>query len=249
MNSTISMECSSLRISSPKEEGVLQVSKWTKCQVLLDIEEMAELLDVLSPLHFCVVSEPVKKEEGVIASDVFLEQYKTYVSALKQGQLVDESLLRKFFSSAATSSTDVVYAISVGIDKYLIKPVKPVIQLQSHHFFYSKLDGKFHPMVLSTESVTWGVQFSYPQLFQDPKSHRIAKVTDSPEFPNTSVFARLLKWLRQHTLPTPFYVGEQRVNAPIRIGRSCLTWIHRHPQLKEKGIRVSLNSSLGNYAY
>ncbi len=234
------MEYPSLRISSPKEEGVLQVSKWTKCQVLLDIEEMAELLDELSPLHFCVVSEPVKKEDGVIAAEMFLEQYKTYVSALKQGRLVDESLLRKFFSSAATCSMDMVYAISVGKDKYLIKPVKPVIQLQTHHFFYSKLDGKFHPMVLSMESVTWGVQFSYPQLYQDPKSHRIAKVADSSEFPNTSVFARLLKWLRHRTLPTPFYVQDQRVNAPIRIGRSCLDWIQWHPQLKEKGIRVAL---------
>lgn len=233
------MEYPDLRISSPKEEGVLQVSKWIKCQVLLDLEEMSELLFELSPLHFCVVSEPVKKGDGVISSELFLEHYKTYVEALKQGRLADESLFRKFFSSALTSSTDVMYATSVGRDKYLIKPVKPVIQLQAHHFFFSQLDGKFHPMVLSTESVTWGVQFSYPQLYQDPKSHRIAKVANSADFPNTSVFARLLKWLRHHTLPTPFIVNEARVNAPIRIGRACLEWIYRHPQLNEKGIRVS----------
>ena len=89
-------------------------------------------------------------------------------------------------------------------------------------------------MVLSTESVTWGIQFSYPQLYQDPKSYRITKVVDSSEFPNTSVFARMLKWLRHHTLPTPFSVDGQRVNVPIRIGRSCLEWIHMHPQLKEQ---------------
>jgi hypothetical protein len=93
-------------------------------------------------------------------------------------------------------------------------------------------------MVLSTESVTWGVQFSYPQLYQDPKSHRIAKVADSIDFPNTSLFARMLKWLRHNTLPTPFFVHGQRVNAPIRIGRACLKWIDQHPQLKEKEIRV-----------
>jgi hypothetical protein len=234
------MECPDLRISSPKEEGVLQVSKWIKCQVLLDNDEMAELLSELAPLHFCVVSEPVKKGNGVISSELFLEHYKTYVEALKQGRLADESLFRKFFSSAVTCTTDVMYATSVGKDRYLIKPVKPVIQLQAHHFFYSQLDGKFHPMVLSTESVTWGVQFSYPQLYQDPKSHRIAKVANSAEFPNTPVFARLLKWLRHHTLPTPFFVKDQRVNAPIRIGRQCLEWICHHPQLKEKEIRISL---------
>lgn len=235
------MEFPSLRISSPKEEGVLSVSKWTKCQVLLDIDEMSKLLSALSPLYFCVVSEPVKMDEGIISSDSFLEHYKTYVTALKEGRLADESLFRKFFSAAATCSMDVMYAISVGGDKYLIKPVKPVIQLQAHHFFYSQLDGKFHPMVLSTESVTWGVQFSYPQMYQDPKSHRISKVVDSLEYPNTSIFAKLLKWLRHHTLPTPFFVRGERVNAPIRIGRQCLEWIHQHPQLQEKAIQVSLN--------
>jgi hypothetical protein len=232
------MECPDLRISSPKEEGALQVSKWIKCQVLLDIEEMSQLLFELSALHFCVVSEPVKKGDGIISSELFLEHYKNYVGAIKEGRLADESLFRKFFSSAVTCTTDIMYAIAVGREKYLIKPIKPVIQLQAHHFFYSRLDRKFHPMVLSTESVTWGVQFSYPQLYQDPKSHRIAKVANSPEFPNTSVFARLLKWLRHHTLPTPFFVEDQRVNAPIRIGRQCLEWIHQHPQLKEKGIRI-----------
>jgi hypothetical protein len=227
-----------LRLSSPKEEGMLQVSKWIKCQVLLDEDEMAKLLGELDPLYFCVVSEPVEKEDGVISKDAFLEHYKTYVNALKQGSLIDESLLRRYFSAAATCTTDVVYGIAVSQDKYLIKPIKPIIQLQAHHFFYSKFDGKFHPMVLSTESVTWGVQFSYPQLYQDPKSHRIAKVADSIDFPNTSLFARMLKWLRHNTLPTPFFVHGQRVNAPIRIGRACLKWIDQHPQLKEKEIRV-----------
>jgi hypothetical protein len=238
VNSALVLEGPSLRISSPKDEGVLQVSKWNKCQVLLDYDEMSTLLRELSPVHFCVVSEPVKKDDGVVSSDVFLDHYKSYIEALKEGRLADESVFRKFFSAAMTGSTDIMYAIAVGTDKYLIKPIKPIIQLQAHHFFYSKLDGKFHPMVLSTESVTWGVQFSYPQLYQDPKSHRIAKVANSSEFPNTSIFARLLKWLRHHTLPTPFAVQDERVNAPIRIGRNCFEWIERHPQLNAKGIQV-----------
>lgn len=232
------IECSSLRLSSFKEEGMLQVSKWTKYQVLLDEEEMSMMLSEFFPLHFCVVSDPVKKGEGIISREGFLDYYKTYITALQESRLPDESLFRRCFSSVMTSSTDIMYAIAVGEEKYLIKPIKPVIQLQAHHFFYSALDGKFHPMVLSTESVTWGMQFSYPQLYQDPKSHRITKVIDSPEFPNTSVFARMLKWLRHHTLPTPFFVRGQRVNAPIRIGTQCLKWIHQHPQLKEKGIQV-----------
>jgi hypothetical protein len=228
------------RISTPKDEGVLSVSKWTKYQVLLDDEEMADLFDSLAPLTICSVSEPVKKGSEIIDLAEFLDKYQTYISGLRAGILVDESLLRRYFSSALTCSSDLLYAIAVGGDKYLIKPIKPVIQMQAHHFFYSDLDKKFHPMVLSTQSVTWGVQFSYPQLYQDPKTHRIAKVVDSPEFPNTALFAKLRKWLKNHTLPTPFFVEKSsyRVNTPIRIGKKCRTWIQNHPQLKDKGIHV-----------
>lgn len=228
-----------LRISTPKEEGMLSVSKWTKCQVLLDDEEMRALLVALGSFTICTVSEPVKMGNEIISTEEFLEKYRAYVFGLKTGTLADESVFRRYFSSVITSSSDLLYAVVVGRDKYLIKPIKPVIQLQAHHFFYSHLDKKFHPMVLSTESVTWGVQFSYPQLYQDPKTHRIAKVSNSPEFPNTSLFAQLMKWLRHHTLPTPFYVEKNgRVNAPIRIGHQCRAWIHAHPQLKDKGIAI-----------
>ena len=112
--------------------------------------------------------------------------------------------------------------------------------MQAHHFFFSPLDGKFHPMVLSNESISWGIQFSYPQLYQDPESRQIIKVSDGSVFPNTPLFSKLMKWMRSHTLPTPFLIEESRVNAPIRIGKSALTWIENHPQLKEKGIGIKI---------
>ncbi len=70
-------------------------------------------------------------------------------------------------------------------------------------------------MVLSRKSVTWGLQFSYPQLYQDPRTRQIFKVTDTPEFPNTALFSKLQKWIRSETLPTPF-----QVEASVSIRRS-----------------------------
>jgi hypothetical protein len=136
-----------------------------------------------------------------------------------------------------TCSLETLYAIQVG-EKQLIKPIKPIIQLQAHHFFYSSLDGKFHPMVLSQESISWGLQFSYPQLFQDPKTKTIAKVVDSEEFPNTDLFSRLQKKMRECSLATPFIIDGMRVNSPIRIGKQARTWINQHPQLQHRGIKV-----------
>jgi hypothetical protein len=228
-----------IRISSAKLEGVLQVSKWLKVQVFLDTDEMQEFLKVLAPVEFVVVSGLVRPEQAILSSAFFQEKYADYVSLLKQGQIPCTDHFRPFFSTAMTRSLDVFYAIAAGDGRYLIKPLKPVVQLQAHHFFYSNLDHKFHPMVLSEDSVTWGLQFAYPQLYQDPKTRQVIKVTDSSEFPNSALFSRLLKWIRSATLPTPFEVGGVRTNSPIRIGKKAYIWIKNHPQLQRDGISMA----------
>jgi hypothetical protein len=228
-----------IQISSPKTEGILQVSKWIKIQVLLDLSEMQQLLQALGSIFFVVVSEPVAADEAVVLPQDFFKKYTDYVHLLKQGQAPNVDEFRRYFSCALSSSLETFYAIAAGNDKFLIKPKKPVVQLQTHHFFYSTLDGKFHPMVLSPESISWGLQLSYPQLFQDPVTRQIVKVTDSSDFPNTAMFSKLLKWMRSFTLPTPFEVEGVRINSPMRIGKQALAWIKNHPQLKQKGIQVA----------
>lgn len=225
-----------LHISSPQEMGILQASKSLKTQVLLDFCEMEALFAQLGEFHIAIVSEPVSMEQALVSKQEFLEKYRDYVVALKEGKLPEEASLRRYFSGALTRTTEVLYAFQIGIDRYLIKPIQPLIQMQVHHFFYSTVDGKFHPLVLGKESVTWGVQFSYPQIAQDPKTGAIGKVDQS--FPNTSLFTDLSRWMRNETRPTPFLVGEKRSNEPIRLGRSCFSWIGNHPQLRAKGITI-----------
>lgn len=214
------------------------MSKQLKFQVLLDDSEMRSLLQDLVPVHICVVSEPTTLDRALISTEDFLEKYSCYVAAIKQGNLLNEKPLRRYFSSGWTSDLDTVYAMVIPSNKHLVKPIKPLIQLQGHHFFYSDLDKQFHPMVLSQESVTWGIQFSYPQLSQDPKTSDIVKVGKGDDFPNTALFVTLTKWLREHTLPTPFVVDGKRTNAPIRLGKQCLSWIGKHPQLAQKEIEI-----------
>lgn len=226
------------RISSPQEEGVLRVSKWLKYQVLLSSEEMRELCSALDPFSIYSVSGVVKASDALIPQNTFLEKYDSYVQTLQRQQFPVETDLKRFFSSIFTLSPEVLYAMKVGEDKYLIKAIKPVIQLQAHHFFVSAVDGKFHPMVLSDESITWGIQFSYPQIFQDPKTHAFSKVGQTAEFPNSVLFLRLAKWLRYNTQPTPFIYQNKRVNVPMRIGKKCLSWINDHPGFAERNLKV-----------
>jgi len=230
-----------LRISTPREEGVMEVSKALKFQVLLDEHEMAELLHSLEPFEIFIVSQVVGLDHGRLGKEQFLKAYQSYSSALKEGALPEEKTLRPIFSSLWTKTVDVLYAARVGEDKFLIKALKPIVQLQLHHLSYSPVDDKFHPMVQGRDSITWGLQFSYPQIFQHPKTKEFSKVLNTPEFPNSVLFLALGRWLRQNTLPTPLITGgdlENRVNLPVRLGKHCFPWINRHPRLVEKGFRV-----------
>ncbi len=209
-----------LRISNPSVEGTLCVSKWIKIQVLLDLSEMEELIRHLQPFYCLDTSRVVSSFEHD-----FLEDYKLYLKDLKT----------PVRSCIWTTSLDPLYAMKVGEDKYLIKSLLPTIQIQAHQFFYSDLDKKFHPMVLSKESISWGIQFSYPQLYQDPKTQAFHKCSD---LPNTQLFLKLTKWLREYSCPTPFMAEGKKVHVPIRIGLKVFSWIKDHPQLKARGLEV-----------
>lgn len=225
-----------LKLSHPKVEGTLNVSKWIKHQLLLSEDEMEALLSAIPPHAFYNVSEVVSADEGVITDATFLEQYGRYVAAIKRGEVPDEREFRRYFSSVVSVTPDVLYAMEVKTGAYLIKPIRPVVQLQLHRFLPSEIDGKYYPMVLGNDSVTWGLQFSYPQIFQHPQTGVFAKV--DAECSNTVLFTQMTKWFRNHTVPTTFIWKEKTTSVPIRIGKKALTWIHLHPQLQSKGISV-----------
>ena len=226
------------RISSPGQEGLLQVSKWIKVQVLLDQEEIVSLFKKLEPFYLIAVSKPVKEQSVLLAQHDFLQAYSKYIQSLKKGRIAQDSYFRECFSCAMTRSKEIFYAIPVSEERLLIKPILPVIQMQMHRFLFSPVEKVFYPMVLGQKTVSWGIQFSYPQFYQDPKTKEITRVIKKDLFPNTELFAFLMKWVRQFTIPTPFLIEKERINATIRIGKKCMSWIHLHPQLQELGLKV-----------
>ncbi len=215
----------------------MQASKWLHWQVLLDDKEMEALFASLQPFTIHIVSTLVAGPHGQASHDEFLAEYAAYAAALKSGSEPDEKRCRHLFSSVFTRDHGALYAMEAG-GKYLIKPLLPVVQLQLHHVYHSSVDGKFYPKVHGTDSIAWGVQFSYPQIFQDPATRLFSKVDQSPHFPNTPLFNDLVKWLRANTLPTPFVVNGQRMNQPIRLGKKCWEWIANHPHLAPKGLSI-----------
>jgi len=192
---------------------------------------MEELFQL--PFALYNVSEVVAEAE--VPKSLFLEKYREYVRSLTADGPIPEC--RRLFSSVLSVTPDIFYAMEAG-NGFLVKPLRPVVQMQLHHFLRSSIDGKYHPMVFGTDSVSWGIQFSYPQIFQDPKSRAFSKVADSPEFPNTALFTKIIRFFREHTAPASFVYEGVKTAVPMRLGKKCFGWINGHRQLKAKGLSI-----------
>lgn len=222
----------------PSKRPLLQASKWLQVRVLLDPSEMDLLLTELSPFLIYVPGSLIARGQGCIEATAFQEVYRAYAEALAKGLVPPEASYRQLFSTLWTVSKELIKITPMGESQELIRPSQPVIQLRPHRFAYSPNDGQFRSMVLGGDSISWGIQLSYPQIVQEPVTHEIETVTETARFPNTALFHQLQRWIRDHTIPTPFIVDHKRTNVPIRIGTYCLPWINRHPELQEQGIRV-----------
>ena len=232
----------SLRTGTTSEKP-LQASKWLQVQALLSVNELKGLFKSLEEdlgtifLFSCGVVWPKDKQE--LPQQEFFEVYQSYIHCLMNGQNPDHVLYRSKFSPAMTLSTDSLFTIPVGDDRQIIRVSRPVIQLQSHNIDYSTVDKKFHSMVFGADSIAWGIQFSYPQLFQDNETKQVEMVKNNKAFPNSLLFQHLQKWIRKETIPTPFIAEGKLINVPMRLGKECLTWINQHPQLIRKNISVA----------
>lgn len=227
-----------IRMGSTKEKP-LQASKWLSLQALLDTDELKDLLESLGEFYLARCGAVCNANEGLIAPDQLLAFYEKYVRALKNRELPNATQARHFLSLALTKALDDLYAIPLENEKQILRICKPVIQLQANYIDYSFEDKKFRPMIFGMESIPWGIQFSYPQLFQNSETKAVEQVKNNSSFPNSALYHTLQKWIRQHTIPTPFEVEGHVYNVPIRLGKKCLSWINQHPQLSIKGIKVT----------
>ncbi|MDP1834344.1 MAG: hypothetical protein Q8K75_00295 [Chlamydiales bacterium] len=224
------------RLVTLENQQPLQAAKWLKVQVLLDVMEMRTLLETLGDISIYQTGVILPKHQGKVTVDQFLEVYQTYIEMLKRGEVPEDNAFRQMFSSIFTRVLDALYALDLGEDQVIIRPCSPIVQSQLHRLGFSHIDNKFRSMVFGKDSLSWGIQFSYPQLFEDPDSKEIVEVGD--EFPNTALFKDLQRWIRHNTLPTPFMVNDERVNIPVRLGKQCFEWINNHPQLAQHQLKI-----------
>lgn len=225
--------------SRPSVGSTLHASKWQKLPTLLDVNEMRDLFSFLGQFWIVRISGLIPIGEEIISQEEFLDAYANYISSIKNAGVSTDSRLRSYFSAILTTFPDALYSVKINEEKQLIKVLQPVVQLQAHYCNYSQADSTFRSMVIgSVGCISWGLQFSYPHLYQD-EYHQAITVREVPQFPNTALFKRLQQWIRHQTIAAPFIVEGKKVIVPIRLGKECLSWINSHPHLQLKNIQVA----------
>lgn len=227
-----------MKRSHPKIEGTLQASKWLSHRALVDSSELENLLEALTPFSIYNVSELVELDKVEISHEDFLVKYVDYITSLKAGLIPDETPLKPYFSAAFSASPEALYAMEAKEGKYIVKALAPVVQLSLHHFVYSPEQRRFHSMVHAKNAITWGLQFSYPQIYSNSKTHDVVEIFKDTTFPNTNLFKTLAKWMRAHTTPTPFIIDGKPLNATFRLGKKSQQWIVNHPQLNQIQLKL-----------
>lgn len=216
----------SLRVSTPEKEGVYQGSKYLKFHVLCSAQELEKLFHQLSP--FWIYRLTGLSDAEPIGQDRFLAVYDSWIEGLKQGNVPTDAALKELLACAFTADLEALWKQPVPGNRFLVKVAKPLVQVQAHFFTYSPIDGVFRPMTMGSESIFWGLQFAFPQIYQDPKTMELREVEESE---NAQLFQKIKQWVKDETRPTPFLVEGQKINVPIRLGKSCFSWIFQHPQL------------------
>lgn len=198
-----------------------QASKWLKVQALLDAEEFSSLLDSTEAFLY--------EMQGEIPPLEAKKRYTDYVEALKKGKNPPPESFAWYW----TKKVESLYLLDTG-QGMQVRICEPIVQISHHQMNFTPEDKTFRSNLFGPETIFWGLQFSFPQLFQDPVTKDILKVTDPIRFPNLELYRHIQRWLRENTVPTPF----EQVNAPQRLGKKALGWINQHPHLKKKGLWV-----------
>jgi hypothetical protein len=211
----------------------MQVSKWLDVPALLDVEELQALYEALPPFKIFFNGAVVERQNTQILWKDFLRVYSEYVQALKEGNLPSESICRPFFSSVWTIDDSSIMLSDTPTNQVIPRPWKPVVQLQLHRFGISAVDSKVRSMVFGQDTIFWGIQWSFPQLYMDAETREIIKLILQDINGNFAFFREFQRWMRYHTEPAVFQINGKSVATPIRIGKQCKSWIHKHPQLQE----------------
>ncbi len=222
------MSTSTFQVISQSRMPPYHVSKWAYIAALLSAKELKELFHTLKIRQLCDISRVLPFDQLTISVETLLENYQSYLEGL-----IDSSSLQnhKIATYGFASSLEHFRAMQVGEDRFILKPVLPVLRVQKYQFNVSE-EGKVLSMVQGQGAIRFGLQFSYPMIFQDPDTLHVLNVLRCENFSRTTSLYRILnQFIREHTNPLAILWQGRKRRLPVKLGKDCFSWVGKHHDL------------------
>ena len=181
---------------------MLQAAKYLKVYAI--IEKMEDLFSALP--EFTILQLGRFVEDPVINKEDFLLAWEQY--------LVDHEFVSPYFSSAWTCDPEATTELKHEDGRRMIQLIAPVLQLRPHRYLIS--EEKLHMMVYGKNTISFGIEFSYPALYSttvDPKVRKTLHET----LPNNKLYKAFASWIRKNTRPQKLQVSGKELLTTMRM--------------------------------
>lgn len=177
----------------------LQASLWMTQRVLLTPQELQKLFHSLPQFFLFSLSSVGPVESFALEKSMFLENYEAFFSTLYEQKDPRFQVHKKKLTVAMTADLDALHLVQASQDKYLVHLHRPVVVIGLSVFHY---DAQAHKVMFSDHqqsAMRIGLEFKFPQFYQDPKTLQPVKHFTDKSNLNTQIFKAIQKWSRDHT--------------------------------------------------
>ncbi|PCI94021.1 hypothetical protein COB11_04430 [Candidatus Aerophobetes bacterium] len=228
-----------ISLSTVQEEGLLRASKHQRVQVLMEASELRELFFHLGDFYVVESAKVKDPEQQVITKEDYLKRYALYIDHLKTKLDSPEKDILSPLSVCFSKVLDCFYMIDVGNNKALIKQKAPSVFVQPFSFHYDSESASIFTGVHTKDRIFWGLEFSFPQMYQDPKTFDTIEILKDKQNPNTQLFKKLQSSLRKNTKPTSLNFSGVSKAFPFKLSQNSLAWVQDYPKLKQFNIQIN----------
>lgn len=218
-----------------------EVSRQQKIGFLYDTQDLKELSELFKDVYCIDLTRPGKPTDLIIKFSELLPSLENNIIRLKKNQVAPlSSTDQRLLNSSLSSTTDAIAELKLADSRSLLRPTLPLIQINPLRLYYNQELATIKSQVYGRDTIAWGIQLSYPQLFKDQESGDVIStlIPDSP-LPNTALFKDAQKWMRRNTKICTFKSDNMTISSNVRITPRALEWVSYHSQLKEHNLYLA----------
>jgi hypothetical protein len=217
----------------------LQASLWMSQRVLLTPDELIELFDFLPSFELYNLAHVGSKEGFHITKELFLECYKAFFMSFFHQKDASFYTFKKQLTVAMIGEEETLYLTEPSSGTFLIHMQKPSVVIGPCIFHYDSAAKKILYADHKTQAIRMGLEFKFPQFYQDPQTLQPVKHFTDLSNPHTRLFKALQKWCREHAKVVFLEKKpEERFSPGCKVGNQCLEQLSNFFDLQRLGYKA-----------